>query len=79
MSLFDRLFSISKSTMYSESLSLIDSVLNEAKKKGFISKEISHLMRGHAKRGPLKGKKVSQRQAVAIAFNVARRKGLRSK
>ena len=56
-------------------------ILIEAKgsKKGqeFISQEISHLIHGKAKKGPLKGKAVPQKQAVAIALNVARRKGFK--
>lgn len=56
---------------------LVDAILLEAKKKGFISQEISHLMHGKASRGPLKGKHVPQKQAIAVAFSVARRKGLK--
>lgn len=63
---------------YSEALSLIDNVLGEAKRRGFVSQEISHLMHGKASKGPLKGKHVPQKQAVAIALNVARRKGIKS-
>lgn len=63
---------------YSEALSFIDTVVQEAKKhRGFVSQEISHLMHGHASKGPLKGKHVPQKQAVAIALNVARRKGIK--
>jgi hypothetical protein len=65
------------SQRFSEALALVDGVLDEAKKKGFISQEISHLMHGKASKGPLKGKAVPQKQAVAIALNVARRKGLK--
>lgn len=63
---------------YSEALALIDSALAEAKKRGFVSQEISHLMHGEASKGPLKGKHVPQKQAVAIALNVARRKGIKT-
>lgn len=62
---------------YSEALKLIDGVIDEAKRRGFVSQEISHLMHGKAKKGPLKGKQVPQKQAVAIALNVARRKGIK--
>ena len=53
---------------YSEALAFVDTILLEAKKKkkkGFVSQEISHLMHGKAIKGPLKGKHVPQRQAVA--------------
>lgn len=56
---------------------LVEAILDEAARKGFISQEISHLMHGKASRGPLKGKKVPQKQAIAVAFSVARRKGLK--
>jgi len=69
---------ISQVNSYSETLDFIDSVIAEAKKRGFVSQEISHLMHGKASKGPLKGKHVPQKQAVAIALNVARRKGIKS-
>jgi len=69
---------IPQKSSYSEALALINSVLAEAKKRGFVSQEISHLMHGKASKGPLKGKHVAQKQAVAIALNVARRKDIKT-
>lgn len=57
--------------------SRIGQKFSEERSRNFVSKEISHLMHGHASKGPLKDKHVPQRQAVAIALNVARRKGIK--
>jgi len=67
-------------------LDLIDKakghVKHEAKmtKKGqsFVSDEISHLMKDGPSKGPQKGKKMPQKQAIAVALDVARRKGFKS-
>lgn len=49
-------------------------------KKGreFVSDEISHLMKKGPSKGPQKGKKMPQKQAVAVALDVARRKGFKT-
>jgi len=48
------------------------------KGQGFVSNEISHLMKDGPGKGPQKNKKMPQRQAVAVALDVARRKGYKS-
>jgi len=49
-------------------------------KKGqsFVSDEISHLIKDGPSKGPQKYKKMPQKQAVAVALDVARRKGYKS-
>jgi len=49
-------------------------------KKGqnFVSDEISHLMKEGPSKGPQKDKKMPQKQAIAVALDVARRKGFKS-
>ena len=48
------------------------------KGRNFVSDEISHLMKEGPSKGPQKGKKMPQKQAVAVALDVARRKGFKS-
>ena len=48
------------------------------KGREFVSDEISHLMKEGPSKGPQKGKKMPQKQAVAVALDVARRKGLKT-
>jgi len=48
------------------------------KGQGFVSDEISHLMKDGPSKGPQKDKKMPQKQAVAVALDVARRKGFKS-
>ena len=49
-------------------------------KKGqsFVGDEISHLMKDGPSKGPQTGKKMTQKQAIAVALDVARRKGYKS-
>lgn len=49
-------------------------------KKGqaFVGDEISHLMKDGPSKGPQKGKKMPQKQAIAVALDVADRKGFKS-
>lgn len=48
------------------------------KGRGFVSDEISHLMKDGPSKGPQKGKTMPQKQAVAVALDVARRKGFKT-
>jgi len=48
------------------------------KGRGFVSDEISHLMRDGPSKGPQKDKKMPQKQAVAVALDVAHRKGFKT-
>lgn len=48
------------------------------KGRSFVSDEISHLIKDGPSKGPQKGKKMPQKQAVAVALDVARRKGFKS-
>lgn len=49
-------------------------------KKGqsFVSSEISRMMKKGPSSGPQKGKKMPQKQAIAVALSVARRKGFKT-
>ena len=49
-------------------------------KKGqtFVGDEISHLMKDGPSKGPQKDKKMPQKQAIAVALDVARRKGFKT-
>jgi len=46
--------------------------------QAFVSDEISHLMKDGPSKGPQKGKKMPQKQAIAVALDVARREGFKS-
>ena len=48
------------------------------KGRGFVSDEISHLMKDGPSKGPQKGKKMPKKQAIAVALEVADRKGFKS-
>lgn len=48
------------------------------KGRAFVSGEISQLMKKGPTKGPQKGKPMPQKQAVAVALSVARRKGFKS-
>jgi len=48
------------------------------KGQGFVSDEISHLIKDGPSKGSQKGKKMPQKQAVAVALDVARRKGFKT-
>ena len=44
----------------------------------FVGDEISHLMKDGPSKGPQKDKKMPQKQAIAVALDVARRKGFKT-
>lgn len=48
------------------------------KGRSFVSDEISHLMKEGPSKGPQKGEQMPQKQAVAVALDVARRKGFKT-
>lgn len=48
------------------------------KGRSFVSDEISHLMKDGPSKGPQKDKTMPQKQAVAVALDVARRKGFKT-